>query len=301
MKRIYLSTSDNPQFESHAPVEGELPAKFEGDSSSLGLKTDGSAPAELALPKSKENPVWNGWDVLAVVGLALVTIVVSQFAILLAAHKLLYPHAKLEDLPALHPIVLLISQFVIDAAVVAYMVLLVEGKYHQSFWRAIRWNWHKSMWAMLALGAATFIVLEMVGSLLPMPKSTPFDDLFQNRRDAFLLAIMATTLGPLMEELFFRGFFYPVVAKRWGAGWGIFLSALPFALMHMQQYGYAWGILLVIFGVGVVCGIVRAVTGSVAASFLVHVGYNGTQMLIFIFLTRGFTRMPKGVLECFSG
>ena len=265
------------------------------------MKADGSAPAELALPKSKENPVWNGWDVLAVVGLALVTILVSQFAILLAAHYLLYPHAKLEDLATLHPILLLISQFVIDAFVVAYMVLLVEGKYHHSFWRAIRWNWPKSMWAMLALGTATYLVLAMLSNLLPMPKSTPFDNLFQNRRDAFLLAIIATTLGPLMEELFFRGFFYPVVARRWGAGWGIFLSALPFALMHMQQYGYAWGILLVIFGVGVVCGIVRAVTGSVAASVLVHVGYNGTQMLIAIFLTRGFTRMPKGLLEYLSG
>jgi hypothetical protein len=247
-----------------------------------------------------EDPPWSGWDVLAVVGLALVTILVSQFAILLAAHYLLYPRVKLVDL-AQRPILLLISQVVIDAFVIAYMVLLVEGKYHKSFWRAIRWNWPKSMWAMLALGAATYLVLAMLGSLLPMPKSTPFDNLFQNRRDAFLLAIIATTLGPLMEELFFRGFFYPVVAKRWGAGWGIFVAALPFALMHMQQYGYAWGILLVIFGVGVVCGIVRAVTGSVGASVLVHAGYNGAQMLIAIFLTRGFTRMPKGVLEYFWG
>ena len=247
-----------------------------------------------------ENPAWNGWDVLAVVGLALATIFVSQIALLMVAHYLIYPHAKLADL-AQRPILLLISQFVIDGGVVAYLFLLVEGKYHQRFWQAIRWNWPKAMWAMLALGAATYIVLAMLGSLLPMPKSTPFDNLFQNRRDAFLLAIIATTLGPLMEELFFRGFFYPVVAKRWGAGWGIFLSALPFALMHMQQYGYSWGILLLIFGVGLVCGIVRAVTGSVAASFLVHVGYNGAQMLIAIFLTHGFTRMPKGLLECFSG
>jgi len=292
---------DNSQFELQPSLGAEPPQTA---SSPAPPSPSPVAPADPSLaiqPVPKENPAWNGWDVLAVVGLALVTILVSQFAILLAAHYLLYPHAKLEDLATLHPILLLISQFVIDAAVVAYMVLLVEGKYHESFWRAIRWNWQKSMWAMLALGAATFIGLEMVGSLLPMPKSTPFDNLFQNRRDAFLLAIIATTLGPLMEELFFRGFFYPVVAKRWGAGWGIFLSALPFALMHMQQYGYAWGILLVIFGVGVVCGIVRAVTGSVAASFLVHVGYNGAQMLIAIFLTRGFTRMPKGVLEYFWG
>jgi hypothetical protein len=132
-----------------------------------------------------------------------------------------------------------------------------------------------------------------------MPKETPFDKLFENRRDAYLLAIMATTLGPLMEELFFRGFLYPVIARRWGAAWGVFLAALPFALLHMQQYGYSWGILVLIFGVGLVCGIVRAVSGSVAASFLVHAGYNGAQMLIAASLTHGFTRMPKGLVKCF--
>jgi membrane protease YdiL (CAAX protease family) len=63
--------------------------------------------------------------------------------------------------------------------------------------------------------------------------------------------------------------------------------------MHLPQYGYAWGALLVIFIVGVVCGTVRAVTKSVGASFLVHAGYNGAQMLIAIFATRGFTHMPK--------
>lgn len=230
---------------------------------------------------------------LAVVGLALVTMFVSQIAILIGAHYLFYPRARLTDL-AQNSILLFISQFVIYGAVFAYMFLLVEGKYHQPFWRAIRWNWPRQVWAMLALGAVTFLILAMLSSLLPMPKDTPFDKLFENRQAAYLLATIAITLAPLMEELFFRGFFYPVIAKSWGAKWGIFLTALPFALLHMQQYGYSWAILLVIFVVGVVCGTVRAVTGSVASSVLVHAGYNGAQMLIAIFVTHGFTHMPKG-------
>ena len=108
---------------------------------------------------------------------------------------------------------------------------------------------------------------------------------------------VAAAGAALVEELFFRGFLYPVLAKQWGAAWAIFLTAAPFAALHMQQYGYAWGALLVIFTVGVVCGIVRAVTRSVGASFLVHVGYNGTQMLLALFLTRGFTHMPKSLLQ----
>jgi len=289
-----LASPDNPQFEPDARLAGEQPQAVSPDPGSPLPPADHSRPA-IWRARSSENPAWNGWDVLAVAGLALVTIIVVQLVVLIGAHFLLYPRIKFSDLVQ-RPILLLISQCIVDGGVVAYLFLLVEGKYHQPFWRAIRWNWPRQMWGMLVLGAATYLILAMLGSLLPMPKETPFDKLFENRRDAYLLAIIATTLGPLMEELFFRGFLYPVLAKRWGAAWGIILAALPFALLHMQQYGYAWGILVLIFGVGVVCGIVRAVTGSVAASFLVHAGYNGAQMLIAVSLTHGFTRMPKGFM-----
>ena len=250
--------------------------------------------APTLAPPPVENPVWSGWDVLLVVGLTLVTIFISQIGILFGAHWFLYPQVSLADL-AQRPMLLLVSQFLIDSAVAIYLLLLVEGKYGTSFWPAIRWNWPGSEWKLLGLGALMLLALSMLESVLPMPKDTPFEKLFARPRDAYLLAIIAVSLGPLVEELFFRGFFYPVVARRWGVAWGIFLTAFPFALMHLPQYGYAWGVMLVIFVVGVVCGIVRAVTRSVGASFLVHVGYNGSQMLIAVVATHGFRHMPKAV------
>lgn len=242
-----------------------------------------------------ENPPWNGWDVLVIVGLAFITILVSQFAILFGAHFFVYPGAPLSVL-AQRPLLLLVSQFVIDAIVALFLFLLVEAKYHVRFWQAIRWNWPAQVWKWLSFGVVMLLVLSMLENILPMPKDTPFEKLFARPRDAYLLAIIAVTLGPLVEELFFRGFFYPVLARRWGVAWAVFLTALPFALMHMPQYGYAWGALLVILIVGIVCGVVRAATKSVGASFLVHAGYNGTQMLIAMLWTRGFTHMPKGLL-----
>lgn len=230
---------------------------------------------------------------LLIVGLTLVTMVVLQFAVLLAAH-LRYPHESLAD-AAQTPILLLISQFLIYAAVAAFMVLLVEGKYHVAFWQAIRWNWPRSEWRLLLLGAVMLVTLGALQNLLPMPKDTPFEHLFDRPRDAYLLSIIAVSLGPLMEEVFFRGLLYPVLARRMGVVWGIVLTALPFGLVHLPQYGYAWGAALVIFMVGVVCGAVRAVTKSVGASFLVHVGYNGTQMLIAVVATHGFRHMEKAM------
>jgi uncharacterized protein len=283
-----LSSPESPQPEPQAPANAEPPI-IEANPADGAFSGTVSTP--ITQPQA-ENPVWNGWDVLLIIGLTLATIFVSQFAILFGAHYFFYPHSSLMDL-AQRPLLLLISQYVIDLAVVIYLLLLIEGKYRAAFGTAIRWSWPRNAWGLLLLGAFMLLVLSMLENLLPMPKDTPFDKLFARPRDAYLIAIIAVSLGPLVEELFFRGFLYPVLARRWGIAWAVFLTALPFALMHMPQYGYAWGALAVIFIVGVVCGTVRAVTKSVGASFLVHVGYNGVQMIIALFVTRGFTHMPK--------
>jgi membrane protease YdiL (CAAX protease family) len=287
-----LSSSDNPQFE--PLVSAEPPSSGAPDHLLLDPTAAASVAPVPSTPAPAENPAWSGWDVLLIFGLTVATIFVFQFALLFIAHWFLYPRASLLDLAQM-PILLLVSQFLIDGAVAVYLILLVEGKYRTGFWQAIRWNWPRSEWKLLGIGALMLFGLSLLESILPMPKDTPFDKLLARPRDAYLLAIMAVSLGPLVEELFFRGFFYPVVARRWGVGWGIFLTALPFALMHLPQYGWAWGAMLVILVVGVVCGIVRAVTRSVGASFLVHVGYNGTQMLIAMVATQGFRHLPKGL------
>lgn len=232
---------------------------------------------------------------LLITGLTLVSILVLQLAVLLVAQVFVYPHANLA-MVAQKPILLLVSQFLVYLAVAACMVMLIEGKYHVRFWQAVRWNWPRSEWQSLGMGVLLFMALALLQNFLPIPKDTPFEHLFDRPRDAYLLSLIAVTLGPLMEELFFRGLLYPVLARRMGIFWGIILTALPFGLIHLPQYGWAWGAALVVFLVGVMCGAVRAATRSVAASFLVHVGYNGTQMLIAVVATQGFRHMEKAIL-----
>lgn len=288
-----MSSSDNPQFDPQPQVASEPQSPV---TSAPETFTPASAAPVPTAPAPVENPVWDGWDVLLIAGLTVVTMVVLQLVVLLAAHRFWYPHESLSDMGQ-KPILLIVSQFLLYLPVAACMVALVEGKYHVGFWQAIRWDWPRSEWRLLALGGVMFFALSLLQNLLPMPKDTPFEHLFDRARDAYLLSIIAVTLGPLMEELFFRGFMYPVLARRMGAAWGIALTALPFGLIHLPQYGWAWGAALVIFLVGVVCGMVRAVTRSVGASFLVHVGFNGTQMLIAVVMTRGFQHMPKALLN----
>lgn len=286
-----LSLSDDPQF---PQPDGNQEPHFVPLSSS---STPDVPPPVAPAPVPPPDPVWNGWDVLVIAALTLVMTAIVPFATGAIARLFFYPRMTVIEILQQQSTVLLISQLLIDAAWPILILLWIEGKYQSNFWHAIHWNWPRAAWMMLALGAVTFVGLALVGNLLPMPKETPFDKLFDRTRDAYLLAIIAVTVAPFAEEMFFRGFLYPPLARRLGAGWGVFLAALPFALMHLPQYGFSVGIFLVILGVGVVCGIVRAATKSVGASFLVHAGYNGAQMVLAVILTRGFTRMPKGLLD----
>jgi membrane protease YdiL (CAAX protease family) len=252
------------------------------------------APVSTA-PPPVEDPIWTGWDVLL---LALLTLVLSFFIVpllvVLAALVVAYPHENWLEV-ARKPVLALLSEFLSYVVVAVYMIMLVEGKYRQRFWRAIQWNWGSARWWMLGVGMLT-VLIDVLGRFLPMPKTSPFDEFFSRPRDAYLIAIFAVTLGPLMEELFFRGFFYPVLARKTSVAWAVVLTAIPFGLLHYLQYR-SWGAVLLITLVGVVLGTVRAMTKSVAASFLVHVGYNGTLMTLAAVATDGFRHMEKALIQ----
>jgi len=241
------------------------------------------------------DPVWTGWDVLLIAALAVIAMATVEVLTVKVAQVFIYPHVSFVQL-AQQPMLGLLGEFFGYIPVFLLIVALVEGKYHVPFWQAIRWNWARWGWAMFGLGVLLLLSIDLLARFLPMPKSTPFDQFFASPRDAYLVSIFAVTLGPFMEELFFRGLLYPVLARRLGVFWGVLLTAAPFAMMHMFQYGYAWGVVLLIFIMGIVVTIVRAKTGSVAASFLVHVGYNATQMLALLLATDGFRHMEKAAL-----
>jgi uncharacterized protein len=288
-ERTCLSSPESPNFDAQLNSESQAPAPF------AVLPPPESQLAPPA-PKAGENPVWSGWDVLQIAGLTLATLFVVQLLTVLGAHRFAYPHESWFEV-AKKPVLALLSELLTYIAVALYMILLVEGKYHTRFWLAIRWNW-PGLVAVSFLGLGVLMLgIDLLGRFLPMPKDTPFDQFFARPSDAYLTVAFAVSLGPLMEELFFRGFLYPVVARRMGVVWGILLTALPFGLIHFFQYGHSWGAVLIIFLVGIVLTTVRALTKSVASSFLAHVGYNGTLMVLAAWATDGFRHMEKaGVL-----
>lgn len=294
-----MSSSDNSHLEPQPPADSET--QMSVPDVSVGFDPDSVAPGIPSLPgvPAPRDPVWSGWDVLLIAVLTIVTLVVAETLTAKLAQVFFYRQTSFGDVVQ-KPLLVLLGEFLAYIAVALYMVMLVEGKYHERFSRAIRWNWPTSNRELLGLGMLGMfsVLLDFLSRYLPMPKSTPFDQFFSRPRDAYLIAIFAVTIGPLMEELFFRGFLYPAVARRTGVPLAILFTALPFGLMHYQQYR-SWAAVLVITLVGVILTIVRAATKSVAASFVVHVGYNATLMLLAAVATDGFRHMDRAGFACF--
>jgi membrane protease YdiL (CAAX protease family) len=282
-----LSSPDNPQ-----PESQRLPSDVQLSAPPITYSFPRlELPRPTLIPLAGENPVWSGWDVLVIAILTLGVLFLTQLVTVLIARQFTHPHRSWVDL-AQSPTLALLSEFLAYIPVLLYMVLLLEGKYRVRFWPAIRWSWPRaSGFSIFGIGVL-MIGFDALGRFLPMPKTTPFDQFFGRPLDAYLTAAFAVTIGPLMEELFFRGFLYPVIARRMGAVWGILLTALPFGVMHYAQYK-SWSAVLIIVLVGVVLTTVRAVTKSVASSFLAHVGYNATLMTLAAIATDGFRHMDK--------
>jgi membrane protease YdiL (CAAX protease family) len=223
-----------------------------------------------------ENPAWGIREVVriavvAIIAIALLSTVALGLALRFAAPGRLSPADLARNARVVVP-----AQFVAYVVVIAYMIWLVRRR-GRPFWAAIGWRWPQATWfGWMALGVALALLVQSASALLPIPKSLPIDRYFRDALGAYMMAAFGLTFAPLVEELFFRGFLYPAVARRWGLAAGVVVTSALFASIHASQLARAWGPLLLLFFVGVVLTLVRARTHSVATTLLIHVGYNGT-------------------------
>jgi CAAX protease family protein len=245
-------------------------------------------------PPPAENPPWTGWDVVRITVVGVFVIALFGIASLWVASVSGLFRGMPPGQLARDPLLLIPAQFAAYMVLVFFMYAVVRRERGYRFLPAVRWNWPQGTWiGFMALGAVVAISGQLLSALLPIPKSLPIDQFFHSPADAWMMAIFGITVAPFVEELFFRGFLYPVLARWLGVGLGIVLTAIPFALLHSAQLGNAWGPLVVLFVVGVVLTAVRAVTKSVASSMLVHIGYNLTLFSLLFVASGHFQHLER--------
>ena len=256
-----------------------------------GLPSDANCSATLTIAPA--DPAWDGWDLLRLTVLTVVSLFVGVFAALLIARLWIYPHTGFAEIARI-PLVVVGGQCLAYLLILGYMVVLVtRERGRRDFLTALHWNWPGQVGIYVLVGFVLAVGLQLLAHLLPIPKELPIDSFFRTPAEAWALGILSITLAPLMEELFFRGFLYPVLARGLGLPGAVFLTALGFALLHGAQLGFAWGPVLVIFLVGTVLTMVRAKTNSVAAGVIIHMAYNGTITAAMFAATDGFRHLER--------
>ncbi len=119
------------------------------------------------------------------------------------------------------PELLIVAQMLAYVLLLGYMYILVTRERRSPrFWKALHWNWPTTIWPFLVTGFVMQVVFVFLERFLPFPKETPFDELLRRHAAVVLISIFAVTLGPLMEELLFRGFLYPVLRDVLECGQG---------------------------------------------------------------------------------
>jgi membrane protease YdiL (CAAX protease family) len=251
----------------------------------------GDTVASLDLRSADESP-WTAWDVLLIA----IMFVFSDFVATACAavYFLRVHHESLEEL-ASDTRIIIPAQLVAYAITFLLMYLIITQGHHRPFWRGMRWLWPPGGVAVVGLvvtGVPLALGISYLETVLPMPTHVPFERLFTSVNAAYVMGVLAVVIAPFMEELFFRGFLYPVL-RRLGPGLAVVLTALAFAGVHGAQYGWAWAAVLLMFIVGLVLTMARALTGSVAPGFLIHVGYNLTLFVLLYFSTDHFRHLER--------
>ncbi|MEN6532901.1 MAG: type II CAAX endopeptidase family protein [Bryobacteraceae bacterium] len=170
--------------------------------------------------------------------------------------------------------------------VVLHMILRV--KYGRPFWESLGWvRPFENVGKYALAGILLAFCLAIAGMFMKAPNiDMPMMKLLSDRTSLLLIGIAAATVGPLCEELAFRGFLLPLLVRSTGAVFGIILTALPFALLHGPQYGWSWRHILFIVVAGASFGWMRYRTGSTAAATIMHAAYNLTFFVASLFQSK---------------
>jgi len=247
---------------------------------------------------------------------------VMQFAIatVVIGYYSVYQHLTQRQLRRLlesDPKLLVGTSVASFALILLFLYVTLSALRGMPFWQTLGWKKLKSdplagkgkPWMYFLSGCGLSLFVALASARVKDAEHAPIQEFFKSRSGAMMLMAMAVLVAPLAEETIFRGYLYPVFARiistiaqhfgmecsqaiRTGVASSILVTGILFGLMHGPQLGENWELVSLLSLVGVIFTFARAWTGTVLASFLLHLGYNSMIAITAIIGTRGFTHMP---------
>jgi len=230
-----------------------------------------------------------------------------------------FTQKQLQRIMESNPQVLVTINVLWFALIILFLYVTLSVLRDAPFWRSLGWKklnpnplaGNGKPWMYFLSGSGLALFVAMASSRVHTPDHLPIQDMFKDPDAALMFTAMAVLVAPLVEETVFRGYLYPLLASkfsslagsfglapgqalRFGTAAGIVVTGFLFGLMHGAQLGWTWSIVALLILVGVVFTFARAITGTVLASFLLHLGYNSMLAAASLISTKGFTHIPRG-------
>ena len=244
-------------------------------------------PSEPEPGPSAANDLATPWDILDLVVLFVFSLgILYLLTNLMAAFAIVrygIPPKEIERFAATNAGFVVCRQILWFGFILLFLYAVIHRRTAQPFWQTIGWRklrlgglGAKILVPALLLGGVLLAVgADIASQFYNTTKELPIEALFATRRGVEYLMAFGLLVAPLAEETVFRGYVYPVLARKFGIFTGIALTGILFGLVHVPQLWGGWGQIATLVAVGMALTAARAVTHSVFASYLVHLGYNG--------------------------
>lgn len=175
--------------------------------------------------------------------------------------------------------------YLVHAAIGVWLVCRSEGIAFSDLWRRVAPGQmgRDLAWGggFLSLAVVLVLAVALVSGWLLRPDQSPQRDLQELLRGLsgwgpnLAMFLVVAGLAPCFEELLFRGFLLPVLARKQPVAVALLGSALLFGAIHLQPAG-----LPILSTLGLVLGLAMRHTGSLRTPILVHAAWNGTLFLL---------------------
>ena len=250
----------------------------------LIMRINGKEFIQRSLKLSQIN--WTAWDVAKVAILFLffgyILAIIGEFLILF------FPYIITQ--PSLKSIINMTILDILGILIVFYFVI-VRYKHKLSSLGLTLKNFFKNVVYGVAgyvtivpiLVLVLIIIIWLADLFKYQPPPQAVLQIFMEQKKAPALIYMSffvSVLGPIAEEIFFRGFMYRALKKSMGFVWALVLSSALFALLHAHLVGF-----FPILVLGILLAYLYEKTGSLISSVTVHIMHNSA-MIAFVFLMK---------------
>lgn len=287
--QIPIPPEDSPALQSESPAAPQFTAPL-----SPQTTPDANVPEDIRTP-------WGGGELLIFLGFALVSVFVMDFflAIFMTAHYHMTSAQLIKMLSTDAPLAVSF-QAAWYIVIFAFLFIMIRVYHGAPFWSSLCWRRFRPRTMAIAAqyfscivgGVALAVAVGVISNLVGEKKNLPIEQLFGTRRDIIWFMAFAIAVAPFVEETIFRGFLYPVFARKWGIPAGIFITGVLFGGMHGAQLWPAYPQIALLMGVGIVLTFARARARSTLASYLIHVSYNSLLFGLFFASTHGLKSIP---------